>query len=78
MPGALWKNQDVNTDNVLQSFIFLFILTTTEGWPNYLLNFIDAGDLDGEGNGTGPIYKNNMYIFLNNMNTIFITKKQLL
>lgn len=38
----------MNFDNILSGMVTLFVLSTLEGWPNYLYNFIDADD-------SGPI-----------------------
>ena len=35
----------------------LFVLSTQEGWPNYLLNFIDASDDEN----SAPILNNNQF-----------------
>jgi len=32
-PNAIWTNYDVNYDNIINSMISLFILSTLEGWP---------------------------------------------
>lgn len=32
-PDAFWTNYDVNYDDIIQSMISLFILSTLEGWP---------------------------------------------
>jgi hypothetical protein len=43
----------------------LFVLSTLEGWPDYMFNFIDADD-------NGPKYNNNLYMIAYFMVFIFI------
>ena len=31
-----WRNHDINFDNIISSFVSLFVLSTLEGWPDYL------------------------------------------
>jgi hypothetical protein len=33
---------------------------TNDSWTDYIVYFTDAGDFDGEGNLSGPIYNNNL------------------
>lgn len=35
-PPAMWSNYDINCDNIGSAMLFLFILSTFEGWPNYV------------------------------------------
>lgn len=51
---AVWSTYDINCDNIGSSMLFLFILSSFEGWPNYVYNFIDADD-------SGPILNNSSY-----------------
>jgi len=37
--------------------VSLFVLSTLEGWPDYMYNLIDGGKED-----TGPIFNNNTYV----------------
>lgn len=41
-----WANHDMNFDNVTSGMITLFVLSTLEGWPDYLYFFVDA-DING-------------------------------
>ena len=45
----------MNFDNIMNGMLTLFVLSTMEGWPNYLLNFMDAGDDEN----SAPILNNN-------------------
>jgi hypothetical protein len=38
-----WLSNDINFDNILQSMISLFVLSTLEGWPEYMYQVIDGG-----------------------------------
>ncbi len=42
--GAKWDTYDINMDNIFRAMLSLFIISTLEGWPNYMYNFIDADD----------------------------------
>lgn len=53
-----WLNFDVNFDNITYSMISLFVLSTLEGWPDYMFQNIDSASSD-----TGPIKDNNPYVF---------------
>lgn len=44
-----WQIYDVNYENAGNSMISLFILSTLEGWPDYLMEAIDS-------NHDGPIF----------------------
>lgn len=33
----------MNMDNILNALVTLFVLSTLEGWPDYMYDFIDAG-----------------------------------
>ncbi|EGR33344.1 hypothetical protein IMG5_055680, partial [Ichthyophthirius multifiliis] len=54
--GAEWKTHDINFDNIGNSMLSLFILSTIEAWPNYVWNFVDADE-------NGP-KKDNYYWFI--------------
>ena len=57
-----WHNHDVNFENIYQSLVSLFILSTLEGWPDYMYHIIDGGSEE-----TGPIFENQpwvRYIFI--------------
>ena len=45
----------MNFDNIANGMLSLFVLSTQEGWPNYILNFIDASDDEN----SAPILNNN-------------------
>jgi hypothetical protein len=34
-PGK-WRNYDINFENIYQSLVSLFVLSTLEGWPDYM------------------------------------------
>ena len=34
---GLWLNFDMNFDNILNALISLFVLSTLEGWPDYMM-----------------------------------------
>lgn len=55
--NGTWLHFDVNFDNILTSMVSLFVISTLEGWPDYLFQSID-----GAGPDTGPIYNNNTYV----------------
>jgi Ion transport protein len=40
----VWKNYDVNCDNIGSAMMFLFILSSFEGWPDYVWYFLDADE----------------------------------
>ncbi|KAL4477034.1 hypothetical protein ABPG72_011731 [Tetrahymena utriculariae] len=54
IPGAIWDMYDINCDNIGTSMLFLFILSSFEGWPDYVWSFIDGSD-------DGPILNNSGY-----------------
>lgn len=68
LEGAIWDNRDMNMDHILRAMVTLFVLSTLEGWPDYMYDFIDAGD----DQFTGPIKDNNPYMFFYFMIFIFI------
>ena len=35
--GAVWLNNDINFDNIISGMLTLFVLSTLEGWPSYML-----------------------------------------
>ena len=45
----------MNFDNIANGMLSLFVLSTQEVWPNYILNFIDASDDEN----SAPILNNN-------------------
>jgi len=34
--------------------VTLFVLSTVEGWPNYVFNFVDANIISDSGENLGP------------------------
>lgn len=40
--GGYWKNKDTNFDNVFNSMLILFEMSTTEGWIDVMWNGVDA------------------------------------
>ena len=53
-----WLNFDVNFDNILNAMISLFVLSTLEGWPDYMFQNIDGATPE-----EGPIKDNNYFVF---------------
>lgn len=49
--GGDWMTYDLNFDNILNTMITLFIMSTLEGWPDYMYNFIDGSE-------SGPVKDN--------------------
>ncbi|XP_077969234.1 voltage-dependent P/Q-type calcium channel subunit alpha-1A-like isoform X2 [Styela clava] len=54
-----WKRRDFHYDNVLYSFLTLFVISTGEGWPDVLWNSIESTSED-----QGPIPYNRMEVSL--------------
>ena len=48
---------DMNMENIGSGMLFLFVLSTFEGWPDYFWHFIDASD-------AGPAKNSNKYFAL--------------
>jgi hypothetical protein len=40
--SGVWLNWDINFDNILYSMVSLFVLSTLEGWPDYMYTTIDG------------------------------------
>lgn len=53
-PPAVWSTYDINCDNIGSAMLFLFILSSFEGWPDYVWYFIDADE-------SGPIKNGSSY-----------------
>jgi hypothetical protein len=53
-PLGTWRTHDINFDTYISSMISLFVLSTLEGWPDYILLLIDGGP-------DYPIQDNQMY-----------------
>ena len=47
----------MNFDNIFNAMLTLFILSTVEGYPNYMYTFVDADE-------TGPYKNNNQWMFI--------------
>src|SRR3990167_1323724 len=58
--GATWKKAYWNFDNIVESFVTLFVLTSLEGWPNIMGSTLDASDIEGG----PPIYNNYKWMLL--------------
>ena len=52
-----WQIYDQNYENVFRALLSLFVLSTLEGWPDYMLQSINGGQKD-----TGPINQNNVWV----------------
>ena len=50
---------DINFDNIVTSLVALFVLSTLEGWPDYIFYLIDSGPPT-----TGPILDNKPVVYL--------------
>jgi len=50
-----WDNHNLNFDNIFSGIITLFVLSTMEGWPDYLFNFVDANEIADDGENLGPV-----------------------
>lgn len=57
--GAVWKRAYWNFDNIVESMVTLFVLSSLEGWPTLLGSSLDIGDSVN----SGPIF-NNSRMFL--------------
>ena len=60
--GGSWIRQDSNFDNVFQAMMTLYIVASLEGWPDIMLNAVDATS-----NDHGPKKENsplNAYFFI--------------
>ena len=53
IPGSRWENAFWNFDDIGQSLVTLYVLSTLEGWPTMLGSALDANDPE-----VGPIYNN--------------------
>ena len=54
--GGVWVNQDANFDNVFNSMLTLFKMSTTEGWVGTMWNGVDSVAIDRQ-----PQEKRNIY-----------------
>lgn len=53
--GGDWINEIVNFDNVLDSMVALFVLSSTEGWATIMFQGVDTTDID-----YNPVPNNNI------------------
>ena len=44
----------MNFDNIFNSLMTLFILSTRENWPNYIFDFVDSDKFSADGENLGP------------------------
>ncbi len=58
-PNNTWTNAVFNYDNIVNSFLTLFVIATLDGWVDQMYNGIDA-----VGEGMQPIKNNNEYMAL--------------
>ncbi|EAR94798.2 cation channel family protein (macronuclear) [Tetrahymena thermophila SB210] len=52
--GGSWQTYDLNFDNVPAALLNLFVISTFEGWPAYVFNYLD-------GSSDGPVYFGSAY-----------------
>lgn len=62
----------MNFDNIFNSIITLFVLSTVEGWPNYLFYFVDADKISDDGENLGPEKNGNRLFMLYFIVFIFV------
>jgi hypothetical protein len=67
--GFTWKRAYWNFDNIGESMVTLFVLSTLEGWPNIVVSALDAGDNET----SGPHYNNYPYMWFYFMAFIFVS-----
>jgi hypothetical protein len=62
--GAIWRDHDINFNNFLTSFVSLFVLSTLEGWPDYMyqVKLLYFKLIDGNTDQIGPTLNNNQYV----------------
>lgn len=59
--GGEWKNRTYwNFDNIIESLVTLFVLSSLEGWPSLMGSSLDISDDPL----SGPDYNNNQYILI--------------
>lgn len=54
-PTAEWRNNDMNFDNIINSMVSLFVLSTMENWTVYIWVWVD-------GTTEGPVKNNQPYL----------------
>jgi hypothetical protein len=65
--GGQWLRYDSNFDSVGNGMITLFIVSSLEGWPDIMYQYMDSTEIN-----QGPIYNNNLYVPLFFIVFIFI------
>lgn len=67
--GFTWKRAYWNFDNIGESLVTLFVLSSLEGWPSLVVSAIDSGDTET----SGPHFNNFPYMWIYYMGFIFIS-----
>lgn len=71
--GAQWRQRTYwNFDNIIESLVTLFVLSSLEGWPSLMGSSLDIGNDPL----SGPDYNNNPYILIFYLLFIVISKVQ--
>lgn len=71
--GGIWRNHDVNFDSIINSATALFIMSTNEGWVEFMNQAVDSTNIGMEPKvGNNPLVR---YIFIAYMmfGSLFIT-----
>ena len=71
--GGTWRNHDVNFDSIFESVSALFIMSTNEGWVDFMNQAVDSINIGMEPKrGNNPNFH---YIFIAYMifGSLFIT-----
>jgi hypothetical protein len=61
--GGEWINQIYNFDNIPNAIITLFVMSTTAGWKDVMLNSITSTEVDYVAQSERNIFWNIFYIF---------------
>lgn len=40
--GGIWRNSDINYDNIFSSMFALFVMCTVEGWATFMYEAVDT------------------------------------
>lgn len=67
--GEQWKRVHWNFDNIGESLVTLFVLSSLENWPYLVASSLDSGDSES----SGPAYNNFPYMWLYFIAFIFIS-----
>ena len=54
----------MNFDNIINSLITLFIISTRENWPNYIFYFVDQDKFSPDGENLGPEKNSNLIMMI--------------